>query len=160
MTYDYENLVGIEYEAGKTDCYGTFREFYKQIFGIDLPNYARPEDFWNHKQDLFSPRYHKNGFRTLDVHPSEYQFGDVFLMSIRSDFPNHVAVLVEKGMIFHHFTNRLSEVEPYKGIWRNCTTHVLRHKDVVIETETQMVDILDVLPPEVKRRIDAQLEDN
>lgn len=153
--YHYDNLVGQKHDAGTTDCYSIVRDFYQQNFDIELPNYARPTDWWNAGYDLYAERYFKNGFRPLDVHPSEWQYGDVFLMAVMSPVSNHAAVLVDNGKILHHFTNRLSTVEPYKGIWRNCTTAVLRHKDVVIQETTETVNLIDILPPSTRRKLDA-----
>lgn len=155
---NYDNLVGLQYSSGKQDCYGLVRAFYSQVFDIDLPNYARPKDWWNMEMDLYTERYHKNGFRLLDVHPSEYQFGDVFLIAYRSTVPNHAGVLVEKGQILHHFTNRLSSVDPYKGIWRNNTVGVYRHKDVVLSPSSMTAEIVDYLPQSVRRKIDAAIQ--
>jgi cell wall-associated NlpC family hydrolase len=155
---EYQNLVGREYVAGRVDCYAIIRDFYQQNFGIELPNYARPSGFWNADINLYMDRYYKNGFRVIDVHPSEYQIGDVILISYLSKFPNHAAVLVENGQILHHFTNRLSTVDTYKGIWRNNTTAVMRHKDVVLEQPQELVDITTLLPPSVRRKIDDTIQ--
>jgi cell wall-associated NlpC family hydrolase len=149
----YDNLVGVPFQHGINDCYSLIRQFYIQNFDIVLPNYARPNGWWREGMDMYMERYHKNGFQVLDIHPSLYQIGDVFLMSIMSPVTNHGGVLVEKGRLLHHFTNRLSTVEPYKGIWRNCTTAVMRHKDVVAPQKTQVVSITDVLP-NIKRKLD------
>lgn len=155
---NYDHLIGREYIGGRVDCYGLVRDFYKDVFNIDLPNYARPKDWWNLKLDLYTERYYKNGFRLIDVHPSEYQFGDVFLISYRSEVPNHAAVLVEKGKILHHFTNRLSSVDPYQGVWRNNTVGVYRHKDVVLPVSDQTAEIVNYLPSSVRRKIDAAIQ--
>lgn len=152
----YDNLLGIPFEHGTNDCFSLTRNFFAQNFDIQIPNYARPNSWWSQGLDMYRERFHKNGFRILDVHPSEYQMGDVFLMSILSEVSNHVAILVENGQILHHFTGRLSRVEPYKGIWRNCTMAVLRHKDIVLDAEVNTVNLVDTLPPNIKRKIDAQ----
>ena len=152
----YDNLIGRKFDHGFVDCYSLVRDFYIQNFQIELPNYARPNDWWAEGFDLYMDRYYKNGFRPLDVHPSEYKIGDVFLMAIMSPVTNHAGVLVDNGQILHHFTNRLSTVEPYKGIWRNCTTAVFRHKDVDYQPDVEMVNILDILPPNIRRKIDAE----
>lgn len=158
MTIKYDNLIGREFKQGSQDCYGLVRDFYSQNFNIDLPNFARTTDFWMNGIDLFTPRFHKVGFRALDAHPTEYQIGDVFLMTLKSEIPNHVAILVENNRILHHFTNRLSEVEMYKGMWRNCTTAVLRHKDVNLIEEKIEQNILEILPPHVVRKINEQIQ--
>lgn len=154
----YDNLLGLTFEHGSQDCFSLARDFYKQNFDIDIPNYARPNQWWDNGFDLYMDKFHKNGFRVIDVHPTEWQVGDVFLMSILSPVSNHVAILVENGQILHHFTGRLSRVEPYKGIWRNSTTAVLRHKDVEIENDVETVNLVDTLPPNIKRKIDEQLQ--
>lgn len=155
---NYSNLVGRQYVEGKVDCYATIRNFYEMLFGIELPNYARPSDWWNMDMDLYMERYHKNGFRPLDVHPSEYQFGDVFLISYMSKVANHAGVLVENGRILHHFTNRLSSIDPYKGVWKNNTVAVMRHKDVVIPSTEEIADITDYLPANVWKKINDAIE--
>jgi len=157
---EYQNLVGREYVPGRVDCFSIVRDFFAQNFDIVMPNYARPTNFWEADLNFYMDRYYKHGFRILDVHPSEYQMGDVMLISYMSSFPNHAAILVENGNILHHFTNRLSSVDPYRGVWRNNTTAVLRHKDVVIEQVQELVDITTVIPPSIRRKIDATIADN
>jgi len=156
----YENLIGLQYVDGKVDCYQMIRAFYAQEFNIELPNYARPKDWWNVDMDLYSERYYKNGFRILDVHPSEYQYGDVVLISYMSQVPNHAGVLVDNGKMLHHFTNRLSSVDPYRHIWKNNTVGVYRHKDVVLPVEQEVADITTYLPLAVRRKIDAAIKSN
>lgn len=154
----YDNLIGREYVDGKHDCYGILRDFYSQNFDIILPNYARPKDWWNMDMDLYMERYHKNGFRSIDVLPSEYQIGDVFLISYMSKVGNHVGILVDNGKILHHFTNRLSSVDPYRGIWKNNTIAVMRHKDVVIPVNQTVGQLVDYVSPSTRRKIDAAIQ--
>lgn len=156
----YDNLLGLPYIEGKQDCYEIIRRFFSQNFEIELPNYARPHDWWNYKLDLYMERYHKNGFSVIDVLPSQYQIGDVFLISYRSEVANHAGVLVDNGMILHHFTNRLSSIDPYRGVWRNNTVAVLRHKDVVITDNQTIVPIIDFVSPSTRRKIDAAIQSN
>lgn len=154
----YDNLIGRQYVEGRVDCYSIVRDFYKQNFDIDLPNYARPKDWWNLDMDLYMQRYHKNGFRTLDVLPSEYQVGDVFLISYMATVANHAGVLVENGKLLHHFTNRLSSVDPYRGIWKNNTVAIFRHKDVVIPVNQTIGQITDYVAPSTRRKINDALQ--
>ena len=88
--------------------------------------------------------------------PHDWQRGDVVLMAIMSEVPNHAGVIVEPGKILHHLYGRLSTIEDYRGIWRNTTVGVYRHKDVVLPVEeTQQLDIRDVLSPAQRRLIDG-----
>ena len=154
----YQHLIGRPFKYGTTDCYDLLRCFYRDVFEIELPNFARPNDFWNQGIDLYSRLYHKAGFRPIDVHPSEYQFGDVFLMAVRSPVSNHVGVLVENGELLHHLWGQRSSLTPYRGIWRNTTTGVFRHKDVKLPEAVQTQNIMDFLPANIRRKIDAALE--
>jgi cell wall-associated NlpC family hydrolase len=156
----YDHLIGLKFEMGKQDCYAVIRSFYIDNFGITLPNYARPTDFAERGMEMYRDRYIKNGFRPLDVHPSQYQPGDIFLMSINASVANHAAVLVENGKILHHIVGQLSNVTPYKGLWRNNTVAVFRHKDVVLPVTTSQESLLEHLPAHVRRRIETALQAN
>jgi len=156
---EYQELLGHQFEFGVQDCYTVVRDFYRINFSIELPNYARPQGFWTQGMDMYMDRYFRNGFEPLHCHPSQYQIGDVFIMSIRANVGNHAGVLVENGQLLHHFTGRLSEVTPYRDLWRNTTVAVLRHKEAVIDQMVVKGDLLDYLSPNVRRRVDAALRD-
>ncbi|MGO7308769.1 NlpC/P60 family protein [Rhizobium ruizarguesonis] len=153
----YDHLLHKKFKYGKQDCFTLLRNFYIDNFGITLPNYARPKEFWLNGLNLYTDLYRKNGFVTLDCHPSEYQTGDVFLMMINSAVANHVGVLVDSNKILHHLWNRLSIVEPYSGLTRNTTVAVMRHKDVQLAPDHQSVELLDVVSPRVRRKLDEYL---
>ena len=149
-------MIGRQFHYGTVDCYSLVRDYYREEFGIELPNVARPNDFWEHGIDLYGKHYAKAGFQLLDLLPHDWQRGDVVLMAIMSEVPNHAGVIVEPGKILHHLYGRLSTIEDYKGIWRNTTVGVYRHKDVVLPVEeTQQLDIRDVLSPTQRRLIDG-----
>lgn len=149
----YDHLLGHVFEMGRRDCYSLIRDFYRDNFGIGLPNFARPAEFWRHGLDLYGERYHRCGFRPLDCHPSDYRPGDLVFMGLRSQFPNHAGLLVDRGQLLHHLHGRLSTVEPYGGAWRDTTLAVLRHKDAVPLIPTETVDLHDLLPEHVRSRI-------
>lgn len=154
---NYQNLVGRPFQWGSLDCYGLVRDFYSQIFGIELPDYARPDDFWSKGLDLFQDHYLDAGFYALErVHPSQWQFGDVIISAIQSRFGNHSAILVENGKILHHLYGRISTVEPYKGLVRNGTTGVFRHRDVKLpQLQSEQRDIREFLSPSMRNKLDA-----
>ena len=154
MSYDYQHLVGRQFVWGSDDCYGLLRDFYKDMFGIELENIARPEYFWDNGMNLYMDHYYSQGFRPIDVHPTQWQFGDVALMAIRSNTPNHVAIMVEDNKILHHLYNGLSTIELYKGNWRDRTVGIFRHKDVQVDQTQTVVDFMSVLPPNIRKKID------
>jgi cell wall-associated NlpC family hydrolase len=148
-----DHLVGIPFEHGKDDCYEILRKFFKDNFSLELTNYARPEFWWRHGLNLYMDNFHAEGFRVADISLSDVRIGDVFLMAIQSEMPCHAAVYVGDGCILHHYYGRLSTVEAYRGIWRDTTTAIIRHKDVpkVVEA-AKTVDLMSLLPQNRQRK--------
>lgn len=153
MTLKYDHLVGIPFKHGSTDCLGLVRHFYKDNFGIEIPDYARADDWWNKGQNLYMDLYPENGFYPIDVPIRDWRPGDLLLMGIQSNVANHAAVIVDDGMLLHHLWGRLSTLENYRPLYRNCTLATLRHKDVNIERVEKKVDLTSLLPKHLKDRI-------
>lgn len=130
MTFAYEHLVGLHYTPGSRDCFEILRDFFHDNGIVSMPSYARPEHFWEAGMDLYMDHYAENGFETFDGPARDYQIADVFLMAIKSRVANHAAIHLGDGRILHHYRDRLSEVCEYKGLWRNTTVAVLRHKSM------------------------------
>jgi cell wall-associated NlpC family hydrolase len=158
MIKNYQHLLGKQFVWESDDCFGLLREFYKLQFDIEMPDFARPHDFWSKGMNLYVENAYSQGFRPIDVHPTEWQFGDVFLMAIDSRTANHAAILVEDNQILHHMYNQLSKVELYSGRFRNLTVGVYRHKDVKIEQVESQGQLLDLVSPHIRKKIDALRE--
>lgn len=155
MNLNYQHLVGRDFKWEDTDCFGLLRDLYKDCFGIIIPDFARPLDYWSKGMNLYEDHAYSQGFRAIDVHPTQWQFGDVFLMAIGSLTGNHVAILVDNNQILHHMYNQLSKVETYNGDHRNRTLTVYRHKDVKIEQVEGQGELLDLVSPHIRKKIDA-----
>ena len=117
-------LIGREYKHGVTDCYSLIRDYFKLEKNIELPNFARQDNWWKLGQNLYEEHIEEAGFRRLTA-GEEPQAGDVVLMAIASEVANHGAVLLEGGLLLHHLANRLSRREPaapwkkmFRGWWR------------------------------------------
>ncbi|WP_353645773.1 NlpC/P60 family protein [Mesorhizobium sp. WSM2239] len=154
---NYKHLLGRKFIWQQQDCYALLRDFYRDVFQIELPNYARPDDFWQTGLNLFFDSSRDAGFYELNVHPSQYKFGDVVVSAIDSGFGNHCAIFVENGRIIHHLYNRLSEGPvPFKGLVRNTCVGVYRHKDVpdLAVLETEVADIRSFLSPKKQKLLD------
>lgn len=153
----YQHLIGRPFNYKNQNCMHLVRDFYRDNFGIEFPNYACPKDFWDIDLDLYMTRYQKCGFYLLDCHPSEYRPGDVILCAVDSSVGNHVGVFVENGDVLHHLFGRLSIVEPYRLLLRNTTVAVMRHKDVVSDSVETTANLLDLVNPSIKRKLDEYL---
>lgn len=150
---NYKHLLGRPFKHGTTDCYGLVRDFYRDNFGLTLRNYARPDNHWDNGFNLYMELFHAEGFRPLDVLPMYWRPGDSLLMAIRSRVANHAAVVVEDGLILHHLYGCLSRVEPYRGLFRDTTVAVLRHKDVDYQEPERTLDVMETLPDVLRRRL-------
>ena len=125
-----DSYCGREFEHGQQDCYSLVRDFYRSEYGLELNDYARPDNWWNSGLNLYMDNFSKEGFQLLDVLPREWERGDLFLMAIGSAVACHAAIYLGDGKILHHFVGRRSNIEPYRGLWRNQTVAVIRHPEV------------------------------
>lgn len=120
---------GRPYVYGTLDCFTIVRDYYQREFSIDLPEIERPNFWWKHGGNLYVEHYAKYGFvRLADEAP---RIGDVFLIQMMSDVPNHAAIYVGDQKILHHVQNRLSSIDVWGGMWSRCMTHHLRHQSLM-----------------------------
>ena len=117
-------LLGRKFEHGKTDCLSIVRDAY-MLAGIDLPNYERADDWWHNGQNLYLDLLPKNGFERVNA--EDIQEGDIILVCLGSETPNHAAVYIGNQQILHHCPERLSKRDTYGGFWRNYTHSIWRH---------------------------------
>lgn len=121
---------GRQWVYGVNDCYALMRDFYKREFNIALDDFERGEDeeWLSPGWEMFTRNYEHQGF--IEVGRPERK-GDVLLMMMQCDHPNHVGVMIGGGnRFYHHLSNRLSQASVYGGYWAKVTVKVLRHKDL------------------------------
>lgn len=143
---DFRNYVGIDFVHGSTDCYGLIRRVYSELFHIELTNYARPDNWWDHPDEynLYMNNFEKEGFRLIDSDlPRTWEVGDLILMAIQSEVPCHAAIYIGNGKILHHFYGRKSTIENYCRIWKNTTTGVIRHKDLKFNKPIEKMELTE-----------------
>ena len=75
-----DKYIGKKFNHGKSDCYSLIREFYKDEFGLELTDYARPDYWWNNGGNLYMDNFQNEGFRLLGDN-EELQYGDVLLIA-------------------------------------------------------------------------------
>ncbi len=122
-----EKYLGRKFILGTQDCFSLVRDFYHQEYNVEIPDYARPENYWEHGFNLFEELFEKHGFFLLEDNPRTWQIGDVFLVAVGSDFATHAAIYMGENKILHHPPHKFSCIESYKGLWRNNTLIRLRH---------------------------------
>ena len=150
----YEHLMGAPFIFGTNDCYELGRKVFAENTPIQLPPYARPNDFWLGVEDLYLNNFQREGFVQIDVPLNELQPLDVFLIAMPDNrqtssrtITNHCAIYVGGNKVIHHYLNRASECVTYKGWVRQFTTHVIRHRDVPrLQPKSEDFDVMQMIP--------------
>lgn len=121
-------LVGRPFVHGVLDCYALVRDYYREVCGIELPDYAREDDWWLKGCNLYLDNFAEAGFVAVD--PAGLRPHDALLMQVAAPVPNHAGVIDADGFLLHHCHGRLSSRDVYGGYWRKVTTLVLRHRSL------------------------------
>ncbi|MFZ1874463.1 MAG: C40 family peptidase [Chania sp.] len=117
-------LLGRPFVHGFWDCYAIVRDWYQLERGVTLPNFERSDGWWNRGENLYMQHYAKAGFAPAT---GDLKIGDVIIMQIRAEEPNHAGVYVGDGVMIHHMYNQLSQRVPYGGYWQDRTIITLRY---------------------------------
>jgi cell wall-associated NlpC family hydrolase len=130
---DISSYIGIPFcEHGRDkegcDCWGLFRIFYREQFGIYLPSYESEYKTLDDKETL--SRLIKNG-KELNWKPirvGEEKFGDGILFRIMG-YPMHVGVIVKKGWFLHILKGTDSVLEYYSSpVWNKRVIGIFRYE--------------------------------
>jgi len=92
------------FRHGVTDCYSLIRDYYHQVFKLDLPEYARGWQWWSEGQNLYRDQFQSAGFFQLGE-GDPLQKGDIALMRLRAHCVNHAAIWCGEGLLFHHLAS-------------------------------------------------------
>lgn len=134
IAYKYNMpLTGRQFHDTSAHCYTLILDYYEQEHGIVLPKLFVPSNYiaqlQSHaKSNLFLEGWEQSGFKQVLI-PKP---GDLLYMRVgaSNEGPNHCGVYYDDNVILHHFHNRLSCKQRYKGIWKDTTVMVMRHKEL------------------------------
>ena len=118
--------VGRPFIHGLDDCYSLVRDWYQKELNIKLNDYFRQNEWWYKGENLYLDNFAKEGFR--EIKEEELRYGDILLMCIVSNVPNHAAIFLEGNIVLHHIQGRLSSRDVYSGYYRKATAKRLRHE--------------------------------
>ncbi|MDG6894512.1 phage tail protein [Volucribacter amazonae] len=119
-------LLGRPFEHGVTDCYSLFRDFYR-LAGEELPDFERADYWWETGQNLYLDNMTQYGFERLPAE-SAVQIGDIILMQVGAEVPNHAAIYLGDQQVLHHSPKRLSKRDLYDGYWLKHTHSIWRFR--------------------------------
>lgn len=118
------HLLGREFDHGVMDCYTLYRDAY-MLAGYEMDQFERADDWWDNGENLYLDNIQGQGFERVE----EPQLGDVILIQMMADVPNHAAIYLGDQMVLHHSPNRLSKRDLYNGYWLKHTHSIWRHKN-------------------------------
>lgn len=119
-------LLEREFVHGLADCYALVRDWYRTEAGILLPDFPRPDRWWERGGNLLAENLAAGGFVRCD---EPERVGDGYVMQVQAPVPNHCAVYVGDGLLLHHLCGRLSRREPVHR-WRSHILYRVRHQEV------------------------------
>ncbi len=118
-------VKGRQFVYGLYDCVSAVTDYYKQVMGIELPEYVRPEyGWWDGDGNHIADQYESAGF--VEVEKVEMP-GDVVMMGQVGKRIHHVGVYSGNGMLLHHQRNMLCSEEVYGDRLRAATRKVVRY---------------------------------
>jgi len=121
-------LEGRPFVYSVMDCFTLVRDFYQQVLNITIPDRQRlPYGWWENSgiNSYIMAEYQQWGFAKTD----DLKRGDVIVMQLQGQVPNHVAVYLGDGIILHQTLNTTSRQEQYGSYWRKNTVCYLRHNE-------------------------------
>jgi len=118
-------LIGRTFCKGVLDCYALVKDYFEEELHIALPEYVRPEIWFEEGRSILLENFEEFGFK--EIKQGELQPNDCLLIQAGSSVPNHCAVYIGDNKILHHVFGRLSSREIYGEFWRRATTHYLRY---------------------------------
>lgn len=124
-------LVGRPWCLGFEDCWSLVMAFHAE-YGIKLHNYCVDREWWKEGGNLYDDNWEQEGFVLVRRPP---RYGDMIMMCLQSEVTNHAGLFLGGNQFLHHYSNRLSKVDPYGGYFRDHTTRIVRHKDLPEDIE-------------------------
>lgn len=121
------DLEGRTFVLGYADCWTLIMDYYRKNHDITLNNYSVDRHWWESGENRYMDNWQKEGFIEFEGDPKD---GDMVIMQVQSDVPNHAGVLVNNGMLLHHLYGQLSTIIPYSDYWRDRTVKIVRRKEL------------------------------
>jgi proteasome lid subunit RPN8/RPN11 len=123
---DYE---GRPYVYGVYDCFSVILDYYRTELGIDLPDFAREDEWWERDDDVYVR--HMKDYGMVEVPFKDLQVNDVILLTIRSKVANHAILYLGGDQGLHHLalgTSRIESINKYVDRQRPFFHSVWRYK--------------------------------
>lgn len=133
------NYLGRIFKWGENDCLSLVIDYYQKELGIKIGDIfkLRRKDFFIRERESFERGEYlqiikDENFIVLNKN-SEFQIHDVIFMKEyeSSNFPSHLAIIVDDDSILHQIRNSLSIIEKLTPEIKNRIHCVIRHKALI-----------------------------
>lgn len=152
----YKHLIGLPYVPGKDDCYGLARNYCRDVFGVELTNFARPDGWWNEPDlDILNECLSLDGWQNMGTNIRNLKVGDGLVFSLVNGKANHVGCYVGNGQFIHHVYRRYSSEDALLDKWTSRLLAVVRHPDIakLSDKREPKTNMMTLLPEHVRARI-------
>jgi proteasome lid subunit RPN8/RPN11 len=113
-------LLNRPFRHGVTDCYSVIRDWYRTHRDILLPDFPRDWNWWVEGMDMYREGFRQAGFEPIDE--GDMRVGDGVLFRMRSDVPNHGAIVLDDEWMLHH----PASVKPFDIMRMSCRQRIER----------------------------------
>lgn len=120
-------LFGRPFIHGLFDCYTFLKDYYKEMYNIELPTKSYEDEWWNHSKNYYLDSVEEANFNIVKA---PLQIGDVLGMKINSPVINHTAIYIGDSKIAHHMSPGISCEEVYRPAYLKWTAGYFRHRDM------------------------------
>ncbi len=144
----YQELMERNYKMGETDCFGLIRDLYDKKYGILLPNFARPKNFFDPRINVYARIVAEPYFKERGLCPTTFKEGDILAFRIGTDLVNHVGVYLGNKLFLHQMFNAQPREENLDDRWLRRLYMAHYHVDVPVVKKK--LNILDVMPNYLK----------
>lgn len=145
----YKDLMVRTYVMGESDCYGLIKDLYLNLYGIKLPNFARPKHFFDPRINVYAKIIAQPCFQERGLCVTDFKEGDILAFRVAgANLVNHVGVYLGNNLFLHQMFDGQPCEENLDERWirRLYMTHY--HVDVPVVKKK--LSILDVMPNYMK----------
>lgn len=122
---DYLEYLRIPYSPLKQDCYGLIKLFYRQEYGINLPDLVYPVKLGSLDYDVIETNYLDAGFeKTL---ASDFSYGNIIVFG-KNKLGVHLGVSLSDGTFLHTTIKGTARHSYINSEWSEQLLYTLKYR--------------------------------
>lgn len=124
--HKYKNYLNKKFDFNDFNCYTLVKDFYKNEFNIDFPNYKINEEWHKKEKNKINNEYDKI-FNKILKETTKPKEGDIIIFKF-FNFSNHLAIYLNEKEFLHVPRNKFSTIENYTEIFKLKTDKILTYE--------------------------------